>query len=297
MFGTGHNVSTQVPQQVETPPDSLAALGVSKRYASKRGEVQALTDTDLVLEPGRFITIVGPSGCGKSTLLMILAGLLTPTTGAVHYDGKRIAGPQREVGVVFQTPALLPWLTVRQNAALPGRLGRQGERTPRRDRRERASELLRMVGLSGFEDRYPTELSGGMQQRAAIARSLLLDPPVLLMDEPFGALDALTRERMNQWLADIWQEQQKAVALVTHSIDEAVYLADEIVVMSPRPGRIVERVTVDLPRPRVPDLMKTPEFGKLAAHIRGLLDQWDDPAAVAAASSSVNASSSKERAL
>lgn len=256
----------------------LVGVGLSKRYTSKRGEVEALAATDLALEPGRFITIVGPSGCGKSTLLMILAGLLRPSTGEVRYDGEPIAGPQREVGVVFQTPALLPWLTVRQNAALPGRLSRHRERVGRKERINRANELLTMVGLNGFESRFPGELSGGMQQRNAIARALLLDPPVLLMDEPFGALDALTRERMNQWLADIWQEQRKAVALVTHSIDEAVYLGDEIVVMSPRPGRVVERVKVDLPRPRKPEVMKSAEFVELATHVRDLLDKWEPQA-------------------
>jgi NitT/TauT family transport system ATP-binding protein len=253
--------------------DILSGVGVSKRYMSARGAVDALTETDIDVRPGTFVTIVGPSGCGKSTLLMILAGLLKPSDGEVRYAGRPIHGPRRDVGVVFQSPALLPWLTVLQNTMLPGNLGRRSGRTARREGRERAMGLLTMVGLEGFADRYPSELSGGMQQRNAIARALLLDPPVLLMDEPFGALDALTRERMNEWLADIWQAQQKAVALVTHSIDEAVYLADEIVVMSPRPGRIVERVHVDLPRPRDPSLMKTAEFAELVAHIRMLLDK------------------------
>jgi len=258
-----------------SPPSAVGALtaaGVEKRYSSARGAVQALLETDLMVQPGRFVTIVGPSGCGKSTLLMILAGLLSPTSGEVRYNGVPIAGPHEDIGVVFQSPALLPWLSVLRNTMLPGRVGRHVSRADRRGHEARARELLSLVGLAGFEDRYPSELSGGMQQRNAIARALLLDPPVLLMDEPFGALDALTRERMNQWLADIWQAQQKAVALVTHSIDEAVYLADEIVVMSPRPGTVVERVQVDLPRPRKPDLMKTQEFAQLSGYIRQLLD-------------------------
>jgi NitT/TauT family transport system ATP-binding protein len=253
--------------------NALVATGVAKQYRTNKGTIDALTTTDLAIEPGKFTTIVGPSGCGKSTLLMILAGLLDASAGEVRYDGTLMRSPQEGIGVVFQSPALLPWLTVQQNTVLPYTLNRR-----RRDRRahtERAGELLSMVGLAGFEKRYPTELSGGMQQRNAIARALLLDPPVLLMDEPFGALDALTRERMNRWLADIWQEQQKAVALVTHSIDEAVFLADEVVVMSPRPGRIVERVTVDLPRPRDISVMKQPAFGELCGHIRSILDDME----------------------
>jgi NitT/TauT family transport system ATP-binding protein len=271
MMGTHQKLAT--PAARPGGDDTLAGVGVSKRYQSSRGVVEALTETDIEVRPGTFVTIVGPSGCGKSTLLMMLAGLLTPSGGEVRYAGQPIRGPRRDVGVVFQSPALLPWLTVLQNTMLPGNLGRRSGRTARRAGRERAMELLTMVGLDGFADRYPSELSGGMQQRNAIARALLLDPPVLLMDEPFGALDALTRERMNEWLADIWQAQQKAVALVTHSIDEAVYLADEIIVMSPRPGRVVERVHVELPRPRNPALMKTAEFAELVAHIRLLLDK------------------------
>jgi NitT/TauT family transport system ATP-binding protein len=260
-------------RQASTSQDTLSGVGLSKCYTSARGTVEALVETDITVRPGTFVTIVGPSGCGKSTLLMMLAGLLAPTSGEVRYAGKVVAGPQQDVGVVFQTPALLPWLTAVQNTMLPGRLGRRVSRAQQRAHRERAMELLQLVGLAGFEDRYPRELSGGMQQRNAIARALLLDPPVLLMDEPFGALDALTRERMNEWLADIWQQQQKAVALVTHSIDEAVYLADEIIVMSPRPGRIIDRVHVDLPRPRDPSLMKTVQFTDAVAHIRSLLDK------------------------
>lgn len=262
-----------VELQAPTDPDALSGVGLSKCYRSARGTVEALVETDIAVRPGKFVTIVGPSGCGKSTLLMMLAGLLPPTSGEVRYAGKVVTGPQQNVGVVFQTPALLPWLTAAQNTMLPGRLGRRVSRAEHREQRDRAMALLQMVGLAGFEDRYPRELSGGMQQRNAIARALLLDPPVLLMDEPFGALDALTRERMNEWLADIWQQQQKAVALVTHSIDEAVYLADEIIVMSPRPGRIIDRVHVDLPRPRDPSLMKTAQFAESVAHIRLLLDK------------------------
>lgn len=274
MIDTGHNLDLDQA----TARGMLAGVGVGKRYQSARGEVDALAETDIEVQPGTFVTIVGPSGCGKSTLLMILAGLLAPSTGEVSYDGTPIRGPRSDVGVVFQSPALLPWLTVLENTMLPAKLGRRRRRATRRLHRERAMDLLRMVGLDGFVDRYPNELSGGMQQRNAIARALLLDPPVLLMDEPFGALDALTRERMNEWLADIWQAQRKAVALVTHSIDEAVYLADEIVVMSPRPGCVVERVSVNLPRPRDPSLMKTTDFAELVGRIRALLDKSEDEA-------------------
>lgn len=252
---------------------ALWGEALSKRYSSSQGEVEALVDVNIAITPGRFITIVGPSGCGKSTLLMILAGLLSSSSGRVMYGDQELTGPHTDVGVVFQSPALLPWLSVLANTVLPGRVGRRAERRGSRELKQRGLELLNMVGLADFEDRYPNELSGGMQQRNAIARALLLDPPVLLMDEPFGALDALTRERMNEWLADIWQAQKKAVALVTHSIDEAVYLADEIVVMSPRPGRIIARVEVPLPRPRHPSLMKEAAFTNIAAEIRQILDE------------------------
>jgi NitT/TauT family transport system ATP-binding protein len=252
------------------PRVTLQARGVSKTYVTDKGVVEALAPTDITVEPGRFITIVGPSGCGKSTLLMILAGLLKPSTGQVFCGERPIDGPQEMVGMVFQSPALLPWHTVLNNTLLPARVG--AARGQRASLVQRARDLISLVGLDGFEDRYPHELSGGMQQRAAIARALLLDPPVLLMDEPFGALDALTRERMNQWLADIWQRQQKAVALVTHSIEEAVFLADQVVVMSPRPGRIIATIDVPLPRPRSVEALKSPALIELMADVRAILD-------------------------
>lgn len=253
---------------------TLQGRGVSKTYVTDKGVVEALAPTDITVEPGRFISIVGPSGCGKSTLLMILAGLLKSSSGEVLCGDRPIDGPQEMVGMVFQSPALLPWQSVLNNTLLPARVGSaRGRRT---QLVERARHLISLVGLDGFEDRYPHELSGGMQQRAAIARALLLDPPMLLMDEPFGALDALTRERMNQWLADIWQEQQKAVALVTHSIEEAVFLADQVVVMSPRPGRIVATIDVPLPRPRSVEALKSPALIELMADVRAILDRAED---------------------
>jgi NitT/TauT family transport system ATP-binding protein len=241
----------------------IAAL--QKYYKGRDGrEVHALKDIDLDVVEGEFVSIVGPSGCGKTTLLRILSGVLSRSSGEVFIAQRPVTGPSRDIGLVFQAPVLLPWRTVIENVMIPSVV--QG-----RDRKaslRRARELLAMVGLAGFEDKYPNELSGGMQQRVGICRALVHDPYFLLMDEPFGALDAMTRETMNEELQRIWRASGKTILLVTHSIPEAVYLADRVVVMTPRPGRIVEILNVDLPRPRRLAMHNTPEFGRYVTAIR-----------------------------
>jgi NitT/TauT family transport system ATP-binding protein len=238
---------------------------LEKTYATKDGKaIQALTGVSLDIASGEFVSIVGPSGCGKTTLLKILAGILERSTGDVTIQGRPMSGPSRELGVVFQAPVLFPWRTVLQNVMVPVEV----QRRDRNHFEQRARTLLAMVGLAGFEGKYPGELSGGMQQRVGICRALVHDPSFLLMDEPFGALDAMTRESMNEELQRIWTESRKTILLVTHSIPEAVYLADRVVVMTPRPGRVVDVVPVDLPRPRTLAMQTTPEFGRFVARIR-----------------------------
>ncbi|MDF2114131.1 ABC transporter ATP-binding protein [Roseiarcaceae bacterium H3SJ34-1] len=238
---------------------------LEKKYQTRDGKaIHALADVNLDIEEGEFVSIVGPSGCGKTTLLKILTGVLSRSSGDILIAGSRLSGPSREIGVVFQAPVLLPWRTVIENVMVPI----QVQKRDRAEFESRARRLLAMVGLAGFEDKYPSELSGGMQQRVGICRALVHDPSFLLMDEPFGALDAMTRETMNEELQRIWQESKKTVLLVTHSIPEAVYLADRVIVMTPRPGRIVEVIKVDLPRPRVLAMHNTAEFGKYVSAIR-----------------------------
>ncbi len=244
----------------------ITADRLNKTYAAQDGSpVIALKDVGFTIEAGEFITIVGPSGCGKSTLLKIMAGILDSYTGSLTLAGRSITGPSRNVGVVFQSPVLLAWRTVLDNVLLPLDV----QRRARADHLDRARTLLGMAGLDGFEQKYPRELSGGMQQRVGIVRALVHDPDLLLMDEPFGALDAMTREQMNLDLLRIWADSGKTVMLVTHSIPEAVFLADRVIVMSPRPGRITDVITVGLPRPRRLSMMNTPEFGALTDRIRG----------------------------
>jgi NitT/TauT family transport system ATP-binding protein len=239
-----------------------------------RGPVVALEDIDFEVADGEFVAIVGPSGCGKSTLLKILTGLLTASGGKAVLRGSPITGPRRDIGVVFQSPVLFPWRSVLDNVLLPADVQRLG----REQHTQIALDLLSLVGLGGFEHRYPWELSGGMQQRVSIVRALIHDPAMLLMDEPFGALDAMTREQMNIELQRIWLERRKTVVFITHSIPEAVFLADRVLVMTPRPGRIAETITVNIPRPRSLDVMNTPEVGssvqRIRAHFnaRGTLD-------------------------
>ena len=246
----------------------IAVANLEKTYLTRAGSrIRALADVTLDVADGEFVTIVGPSGCGKTTLLRILGGLLSASSGTVELLGRRVAGPSRSVGMVFQDPVLLPWRTVLENVMLPVAVLRLDRQTYR----QRALELLGLVGLAGFEDKYPHELSGGMRQRVSLARALVHDPALLLMDEPFGALDAMTREAMNLELQRIWRESGKTVAFITHSIPEAVFLGDRVVVMSPRPGRIVDVVPVDLERPRDLDMMGSDAFGIYTRKIRHLL--------------------------
>ena len=243
----------------------IRAQHLNKTYAAQDGKsIVALQNLDFHIDQGEFITVVGPSGCGKSTLLKLMAGILSGASGSLTLAGTAITGPSRQVGVVFQAPVLLPWRTALDNVMVPIEIQRRG----RAAHLETARELLRMVGLAGFEQKYPSELSGGMQQRVGIARALVHDPELLLMDEPFGALDAMTREQMNMELLRIWGGSGKTVMLVTHSIPEAVFLADRVIVMSPRPGRISEIIQIPLPRPRRLSMMNTPEFGAFSDRIR-----------------------------
>jgi NitT/TauT family transport system ATP-binding protein len=253
----------------------IEARGIVKIYPTVSGEpVLALDYLDMAVRDGEFVCLVGPSGCGKSTLLRLLAGLDRADAGAFTLADKRIDGPSAEVGVVFQQATLLPWLTVWQNVTVPLRVGGH-----RMDGREPAvRDLLRIAGLQGFENKYPYELSGGMQQRVAIVRALTRDPKLLLMDEPFGALDALTREKMNAELQRIWLASRKTVVLITHSIDEAVFLGDRVIVMSARPGRIIRDIPVNLPRPRVAaETFGHPEHVRIAREIRVRLEGGDAP--------------------
>ncbi len=259
-----------------TPPQAarsplISVRDVVKIYPTVAGEaILALDHVNLNVGAGEFVCLVGPSGCGKTTLLRLLAGLDRSDAGTSSLAGKTLNGPSPEVGVVFQQANLLPWFTVMQNVLLPLSVGG----AKRNDTLiAQVNALFRVAGLEGFENKYPYELSGGMQQRVAIVRALARDPKLLLMDEPFGALDALTRERMNAELQRIWMASGKTVVLITHSIDEAIFLGDRIVVMSPRPGRIVRELKVNLPRPRVAtDMLGNEEHTALAREIRMLLE-------------------------
>jgi NitT/TauT family transport system ATP-binding protein len=240
------------------------AIEVSALSHNYGGTVPALEDISFGVPAGRFTVIVGPSGCGKTSLLMMLAGLRAQTRGGIHVLGKPIPEPDpQRVGVIFQEASLYPWLTALENIEFP--LSLRG--TPKDDMRRRAEDMLNLVGLAGFGARYPHELSGGMKQRVAIARGLVQDPPVLLMDEPFAALDEQTRMTMGHELLRIWSTTSKTVVFITHSLTEAVYLADEVLVMSARPGRIIDRIEVDLPRPRTYEMMATDVFGRLRDRI------------------------------
>ena len=248
--------------------DVIAVRGLGKTYGAAKDAVDALCDIGFTVAEGEFVSIVGPSGCGKSTLLKILAGLMPASDGEARLNDAPIIGPRRDIGVVFQSPVLFPWRSVLGNVLLPVDVQRLG----RERMTARALELIALVGLAGFERRYPWELSGGMQQRVALVRALIHDPALLLMDEPFGALDALTREAMNVELQRIWLERRKTVLFVTHSTSEAVFLADRVLVMTPRPGRIADVLKVDFPRPRSLDVMTTEAFGSHVRRIRAALN-------------------------
>ena len=249
--------------------ESLAVVDVGLVYETTSGPVEALRNVSLNVRDGEFISIVGPSGCGKSSLLKLVLGLQETTGGEIRIAGNRISGPTRHAGCVFQSPVLLPWRTIRENVLLPVDV----MNLDRASATARAEHFLKLVGLGGFEDRYPFELSGGMQQRAAIVRALVHDPRLLIMDEPFAALDALTREQLSIELQRVWMESRKTVVFITHSINEAAFLSDRIIVMSARPGRIVAEFQNPYPRPRSFDSLNSPELGKLMTDIRASLDR------------------------
>ncbi|MET7246251.1 ABC transporter ATP-binding protein [Methylobacterium sp. EM32] len=249
---------------VASAAGAVGVAGLDHTYTAAGRVTQALAGIDLAIKPGRFVVIVGPSGCGKSSLLMMMTGLTRPTTGTILCGGRPMTEPDPDrVGVVFQEASLFPWLTAQDNVEFPLSL----RRVPKAERAARAREKLALVGLSGFEDRYPHELSGGMKQRVSIARGLVQNPSILMLDEPFAALDEQTRITMGDELLRIWAETGKTVVFVTHSLTEAAYLADEIVVMSARPGRIIDRIEVALPRPRTYEMMATPQFAELRERI------------------------------
>jgi NitT/TauT family transport system ATP-binding protein len=266
--GHGTGGGRPVTEQEASRGASVRIEDVAVRFRTKRKDVTALRDVSLDVADGEFVAIVGPSGCGKSTLLKLVAGLLKPSSGGVRLRGERVTGPRHDIGYVFQRAALLEWRSARRNILLQAEM----RRMPAGRARERTAELIGMTGLTGFEDAYPHELSGGMQQRVALCRALLHEPPVLLMDEPFGALDALTREQLNVELNRIWRETRTTVLLVTHSIAEAAYLANRIVVMTDRPGTIAEIIDVGLPDERdYAATMARPEFTRATGRIRDLL--------------------------
>lgn len=246
----------------------IEIANASKVFTARDGHpVHALSDIDLSIDDNEFVSLVGPSGCGKSTLLRLVAGLVPSTSGSIEIDTVPVAEPRRDTAMVFQAPTLLPWASIEDNVLFPLKVMNLLDGTSRRS----AHELLDLVGLAGFERKYPRELSGGMQQRTAICRALIHDPRIMLMDEPFGALDALTREEMSLELLRIWTDRPRTILFVTHSIPEAVLLSDRVVVMSPRPGRIADVLEVGLPRPRTFAMEGDPAFQATAQRIRSLI--------------------------
>lgn len=245
----------------------IVVQNLSVVFADRKGRLHVLDDLSFSVRREEFVCVLGPSGSGKSTLLRVLAGLLPATSGEVRYAGQPVRGPQRGVGLVFQKANLMPWRTVLENITLPLEL--QG--VPLEVARTRAHQLVELVGLQGFEHALPRDLSGGMAQRVAIARALIHDPAVLLLDEPFGSLDALTRERMGSELLRIWQARRKTVVMVTHAISEAVWLSDRVLVLSPRPGQVCLDLAVELPRPRLEEMRYTPLFGEIAQKLRAAI--------------------------
>jgi len=247
----------------------LTVDGIDMSYRRPGGRLPVLDRVSFQVQEREFLCLVGASGCGKTTLLKLIAGLERPTAGAIYLGGRAVDQPSRRVGFVFQEPTLMAWRTVRANVTLPLEVNGLGGS----EAQEKAETLLDLVGLSGFEDAHPAQLSGGMAQRVALARALVHDPQLLLLDEPFGALDALTRERMGQELLRIWQARQKTVVMVTHSVPEAVYLSDRVLVLGPRPASIVAEVAIDLPRPRTEAVREAPMCSFVAQQVREALDR------------------------
>jgi NitT/TauT family transport system ATP-binding protein len=243
---------------------SITYHGVTKTYSSRERPVTAVRDVDAEVAAGEFVSLVGPSGCGKTTLLMMTAGLIGMTQGEILLGDRPVRGPQTDCGVVFQDPTLLPWRSVLNNVMLQIEI-RHLEKHPYR---ERAMDLLASTGLAGFEHSYPYELSGGMRQRVSLVRALIHEPQLLLMDEPFGALDAITRDQMNIDIQKLWLERRQTVLFVTHSVSEAIFLSDRVLVISTRPARIEKEIVVDLPRPRTLADRESPRFGELSRQIR-----------------------------
>ncbi|MGM4961983.1 ABC transporter ATP-binding protein [Tardiphaga sp. 1201_B9_N1_1] len=251
-------------QSAPSKASGINLSGVSKTYGTGDGQVQSLRPLDFHINDGEFFVVVGPSGCGKSTLLKLISGLLAPTSGEIHVDGNKVTEPHGDVGIVFQNALLLPWRNILNNVLMPIDM----KNLSREKYIPRAKELLKMVGLEGFEKKLPWQLSGGMQQRASICRALVHDPKIMMMDEPFGALDAMTREKMNVELSRIQRTTGKTILLITHSIPEAVFLADKVLVMTERPGGIAAIYDVPLGRERTLDAMSNPIFTDLVARIR-----------------------------
>jgi len=248
-------------------PPLIAIEEVSRVFTRGARTVLALDNVSFEIQAGNFVSIVGPSGCGKSTLLKIISGLMPASSGKVTVNSQLVHGPLENVGMVFQAPVLLKWRSVLGNILLPVEFAKRDVA----DYTAPARALINLVGLDGFEEMYPHELSGGMQQRASLCRALVTDPQLLLMDEPFGALDAMTRDDLDIELLRIWEERKKTVLFVTHSIQEALFLSDLVFVMSARPGRLIETIAVDLPRPRTMEMMSTAKFGEYTLKIRALL--------------------------
>ncbi len=266
--GTASSRKTHQDEGVEDLQPFISIQGVSKQFSGRSGLVQAVQSVDLNIQQGEFISVIGPSGCGKSTLMMMLAGLLPMSTGNIRIGGDSIDGPVKDLGIVFQQDALLEWRTAIQNIVLQAEVRGHDKAKAR----EEARSLLSMVGLEGFGDAYPHELSGGMRQRVSICRALIHKPSLLVMDEPFGALDALTRDQLQIDLLRLWLNRKMTIMFITHSIAEAVFLSDRIVVMSPRPGRIEAVISVDIPRPRRLAVRETPLFQRYMQEITQLFE-------------------------
>ena len=266
----GHTASAVPADAMPQPPAGKGRIAVERfglSYPTMKGSMQAVDDVSIDVAPGEFVSIIGPSGCGKSTLLNALAGFLKPTTGSVRVDGELITRPGSDRGMVFQQHSLFPWKTVRENVEF----GLKMKGVPRYQRRTAARTLLGLAGLSAFENHYPDGLSGGMKQRVGIVRALATGPRILLLDEPFGALDAQTRLIMQQILTNIWQQLKTSVLFVTHDIDEAIFLSDRVYVMTARPGRIKAEIVIPLPRPREPSITMSSEFLALRRGLMSLI--------------------------